>query len=253
MLGVPEGERQQIRHWLDLSLHRERGRHGADAGGHAGDARHGRLLLRAVGREAGHPADDMLSRLTQVRVERDGRGETGLDDARSPGSPPCSAARAPRRSPSWSATRWCCSRGTRTSGGRSATTVGTSPAPSRRSSATSRPRSTRAGSRSRTASSRAERSPPGSRCCSSPGRRREIPRAFDHPTVRHRSRAERGDRLGHGVHSCLGAALPGWRAASPSRSWPPVGRLEVDEAGLAGAHVERRRLLEGPGPRSLTH
>ena len=25
MLGVPEGERQQIRHWLDLSLHREPG------------------------------------------------------------------------------------------------------------------------------------------------------------------------------------------------------------------------------------
>ena len=25
MLGVPEGERQQIRHWLDLMLHREPG------------------------------------------------------------------------------------------------------------------------------------------------------------------------------------------------------------------------------------
>ena len=25
MLGVPDGERQQIRHWLDLSLHREAG------------------------------------------------------------------------------------------------------------------------------------------------------------------------------------------------------------------------------------
>ena len=25
MLGVPEGERQQIRHWLDMSLHREPG------------------------------------------------------------------------------------------------------------------------------------------------------------------------------------------------------------------------------------
>src|SRR5205814_7331553 len=28
MLGVPEGERQQIRHWIDVSLHREHGQLG---------------------------------------------------------------------------------------------------------------------------------------------------------------------------------------------------------------------------------
>ena len=38
MLGVPEGERQQIRDWLDLSLHREPGLDGPDARGHRGHA-----------------------------------------------------------------------------------------------------------------------------------------------------------------------------------------------------------------------
>ena len=35
ILGVPEGDRQQIRHWLDLQLHREPGRLGPTAEGEA--------------------------------------------------------------------------------------------------------------------------------------------------------------------------------------------------------------------------
>ena len=80
MLGVPEGERQQIREWLDLSLHREPGEvDPSPAGQHA--------MLEMVGYfhaltadKRRRPADDMLTRLTQVTVDRGDGVETGLDD-----------------------------------------------------------------------------------------------------------------------------------------------------------------------------
>ncbi|MBA2610028.1 MAG: cytochrome P450 [Actinobacteria bacterium] len=80
MLGVPEGERQQIRHWLDVGLHRERGQmdptpEGMEAMLHAGIYYYG---LVAEKRQS--PGDDMLSRLTQVAVDRGDGIETGLDD-----------------------------------------------------------------------------------------------------------------------------------------------------------------------------
>jgi cytochrome P450 len=80
MLGVPAGERQQIREWLDVSLHREPGRmdptpEGVDAMIQAGAYYYG---LVADKRES--PGDDMLTRLTQVTVDRGDGVETGLDD-----------------------------------------------------------------------------------------------------------------------------------------------------------------------------
>ena len=81
MLGVPEGERQQIRHWLDLSLHREPGEMDPTPEGAAGHARDGRLLLRAGRREARATRPTTCSRrLTQVTVDRGDGVETGLDD-----------------------------------------------------------------------------------------------------------------------------------------------------------------------------
>ena len=80
MLGVPEGERQQIREWLDLSLHREPGEMDPTRAGQA-------AMLETVGyfhdlalEKRRHPADDMLTRLTQVTVDRGDGVETGLDD-----------------------------------------------------------------------------------------------------------------------------------------------------------------------------
>jgi cytochrome P450 len=80
MLGVPAEDRQQIRHWLDLSLHREPGEmdptpEGADA------------MLQSIGyfvallaEKRQHPGDDMLSRLSQVSVDRGDGTETQLTD-----------------------------------------------------------------------------------------------------------------------------------------------------------------------------
>ena len=52
MLGVPEGERQQIRHWLDVSLHREPGEMDPTPEGTTAVFEHGRVLHRAHRREA---------------------------------------------------------------------------------------------------------------------------------------------------------------------------------------------------------
>ena len=80
MLGVPEGERQQIRHWLDLSLHREPGELDPTPEGMA-------ALLELVGyfyeltaEKRRNPGDDMLTRLTQVSVDRGDGEQTQLTD-----------------------------------------------------------------------------------------------------------------------------------------------------------------------------
>ena len=81
MLGVPAGERQQIRHWLDLSLHREPG--GMDPTPEGLDAimASGAYWFQLTAEKRKDPGDDMLSRLTQVTVDRGDGQQTGLDDA----------------------------------------------------------------------------------------------------------------------------------------------------------------------------
>ena len=80
MLGVPQGERQQIRHWLDLMLHREPGEIDPTPDGQV-------AALELVGyfhdlsrEKRRYPADDMLTRLTQVTVDRGDGVETALSD-----------------------------------------------------------------------------------------------------------------------------------------------------------------------------
>jgi cytochrome P450 len=81
MLGVPEGERQQIREWLDLSLHREHGQMEPTPEGIEANIASGIYYFNLVAEKRANPADDMLSRLTQVTVDRGDGVETGLDDA----------------------------------------------------------------------------------------------------------------------------------------------------------------------------
>ena len=81
MLGVPEGERQQIREWLDLSLHREHGQMEPTPEGIEAGIAAGTYYYRLLAEKRQHPVDDMLSRLTQVTVDRGDGVETGLDDA----------------------------------------------------------------------------------------------------------------------------------------------------------------------------
>jgi cytochrome P450 len=79
MLGVPAPMRQQVRHWIDRMLTREPGsiRSGADA--HRASVEMGTYFYELVREKRAHPAEDMLTRLTEVELETD-EGATKLDD-----------------------------------------------------------------------------------------------------------------------------------------------------------------------------
>jgi cytochrome P450 len=80
MLGVPEGERQQIRHWLDVSLHREAGQMDPTPEGQAAVLEQAGYYFELAAEKRRNPGDDMMTRLTQVTVDRGDGTETGLDD-----------------------------------------------------------------------------------------------------------------------------------------------------------------------------
>ena len=81
MLGVPEGDRQQIRHRIDASLHREAGQMTPSPENEQATLESGIYFHELTGRKRKNPGNDMLSRLTQVTVDRGDRTQTGLDDA----------------------------------------------------------------------------------------------------------------------------------------------------------------------------
>src|SRR3954453_1491922 len=80
MLGVPEGDRQGIRERLDLSLHREEGQHELSPESQAAIVENGAYFFELAGEKRKHPADDMVTRLTQVTVDPGDGTETGLHD-----------------------------------------------------------------------------------------------------------------------------------------------------------------------------
>ena len=80
ILGVPAADRQQIRLWLDESLTREPGEMAPTAEGQQASLESGAYFYALVQEKRRNPGDDMLSRLTQVEVERDDGSTTGLDD-----------------------------------------------------------------------------------------------------------------------------------------------------------------------------
>ena len=81
MLGVPAGDRQLIREWLDVSLHREDGSSAPTEAGIAAGIASGMYFFELVAEKRRNPGDDMLSRLTQVEVDRGDGNPTALDDA----------------------------------------------------------------------------------------------------------------------------------------------------------------------------
>lgn len=80
MIGVPEGERQQIRSWMDLSLHREKGQMEPTQQGIEAMIESVAYYFELVAKKRADPVDDMLSRLTQVTVDRGDGNETALED-----------------------------------------------------------------------------------------------------------------------------------------------------------------------------
>jgi cytochrome P450 len=80
MLGVPAGERQPIREWLDASLRREPGQVAPSDENAGAVLETAAYFLDLTVQKRKDPGDDMLSRLTQVTVDRGDDTETGLDD-----------------------------------------------------------------------------------------------------------------------------------------------------------------------------
>ena len=80
MLGVPADMRQQIRHWVDVSLHREPGQMDPTPEGEQASLEAGTYYYELTAEKRRNPGDDMLSRLTQVTVDRGDGEQTGLDD-----------------------------------------------------------------------------------------------------------------------------------------------------------------------------
>jgi cytochrome P450 len=80
MLGVPEADRQRIRHGIDVSLHREPGQMEPTPEGMEAIIEMGVYWYNLASAKRKQPADDMMSRLTQVTVDRGDGTQTGLDD-----------------------------------------------------------------------------------------------------------------------------------------------------------------------------
>jgi cytochrome P450 len=81
MLGVPAGERQQIKEWLDIFLHRAPGE--MEMGPAAADAmaEMGMYYFGLIQQRRENPTDDMISDLVRAEVLREEDGEpTRLDD-----------------------------------------------------------------------------------------------------------------------------------------------------------------------------
>lgn len=70
ILGIPAADRQQIRHWIDLMLHREPGHVGPTEAGLQAGVEGAAYYFSLVEEKRRNPADDMLGRLI----------EAGLDD-----------------------------------------------------------------------------------------------------------------------------------------------------------------------------
>lgn len=81
MLGVPAPMRQQVRHWIDRMLTREPGSIQYSEDARRASVEMGTYFFELVRQKRARPADDMLTRLTEVEVETDDGGTTRLDDA----------------------------------------------------------------------------------------------------------------------------------------------------------------------------
>jgi cytochrome P450 len=80
VLGVPAEHRQQIRHWVDTSLHREPGQIEMDETNWEAVTQLGVFYYNLIQERRKEPQDDMISGLIAAEIERDDGGTTRLDD-----------------------------------------------------------------------------------------------------------------------------------------------------------------------------
>jgi cytochrome P450 len=81
MLGVPTEYRQQVRLWIDESLHREPGQIDMSAAGMDAMAQIWVMYYELIQKRRADPQDDMISQLIAVEVEREDGTRTQLRDS----------------------------------------------------------------------------------------------------------------------------------------------------------------------------
>ena len=239
ILGVPEGDRQQIRHWLDLQLHREPGRLGPTAEGEAASSEAGAYFYGLVREKRRHPGDDMISRLTQAEVDReDGQGVTKLDDKEIAGFATLLGGRGPRPSPSSSPTPSCFARHPEQYR-RVIDDPGAIPAAVEEILRIWPPSQYQGRFSLQDAEFHGVTLPAGHPVLLITGSATRDERFFDDPDAFDIDRPPSHSLgFGLGIHSCLGAALARMESriaiGEMVRRWP---RYEVDEAGLRRVHM----------------
>jgi cytochrome P450 len=72
MLGVPKADRDQIRRWLDLLIERRPGEIATTKRGYEASVSTGLYYYDLVQQRRAKPEDDMISRLIETEIERDG-------------------------------------------------------------------------------------------------------------------------------------------------------------------------------------
>ena len=234
MIGIPEGERQKIRHRIDISLHREPGQLEPDAGEPASHVGNGRVLVRPRYEEAraprrrhavaAHASHGRPRRRHRIRARR--RGDRRLRDlARWRWSGNRDEARRQRRGVVLAAPRPVAEGGRRPRDD-----------PSRRRrdpsvrAAVAIPRPLLGQDREFEGGT----IPAGHPVLLITGSATRDPREFEHPDDFDIGRPPNvAIGFGHGVHSCLGAALARMESRVAieelAARWK---RLEVDESGL---------------------
>lgn len=80
MLGVPAESRQQVRQWVDTSLHREPGQIEMSSEGQEAIAQAMGLYYELIQQRRAEPQDDMFTRLVQAEIEREDGQKERLDD-----------------------------------------------------------------------------------------------------------------------------------------------------------------------------
>ena len=80
MLGVPEDKRQQVREWVDTSLHREPGQIDMSEQGLQAIAEAMGLYYQLIQERRADPQDDMFSRLVAAEIAREDGEKESLDD-----------------------------------------------------------------------------------------------------------------------------------------------------------------------------
>ncbi|MGB8504775.1 cytochrome P450, partial [Mycobacterium sp.] len=80
MLGVPEEQAQQVRHWIDESLYREPGQIEVSENGMQANIEAAMFYYDLVAKRRAEPQDDLFSKLIAAEIEREDGGKEKLDD-----------------------------------------------------------------------------------------------------------------------------------------------------------------------------